>query len=77
MATQYREDSYAVCPFYRKSSSLDIRCEGIIGMHLTSDFSTTQSRAQFMQDFCDNFGFSRCPLYHSIMRKYDSTPPVT
>lgn len=65
---KYNEDSYVRCPFYCKESSLDIRCDGIIGNHTTSDFTSVADKQAYKDDFCCGL-FQSCMIYQMLEEK--------
>lgn len=63
--TQYREDPYVECPYYRKESPVEIKCVGICGEHTTNTFSNKKSKQLHKDDFCCGFYFN-CSLYIAL-----------
>lgn len=64
-STQYREDSYVKCPYYRKESPIEIKCVGICGDHTTNTFENKKAKQGYKEDFCRGY-FWNCPLYIAL-----------
>lgn len=64
-STQYREDPYVECPYYRKESPAEIKCTGICGDHTTNTFANKKTKQGYKEEFCCGFFFN-CPLYIAL-----------
>ena len=66
MSTQFHEDAYVKCPYYRKESTIDIKCAGICGSHTMQCFNSKKQKDIFKEDFCLGF-YWNCPCYISLI----------
>jgi len=57
----YKEDSYVSCPYYRKESDIEVKCEGIVGTHTVSVFRSKKDKEEHKYDFCCGC-FKACPI---------------
>ena len=69
MGSRYKEDEHAICPFYRKESYTEIKCEGLIGTHTTNTFANRKEKEHFKSDFCSGF-YWNCKMYRILFEKY-------
>lgn len=60
--TRFYDDFKALCPFYVKESTYEIRCQGIIGELTTNAFKRTADKKTF-KSACCCVDYQSCPLY--------------
>ena len=41
---KYKEDEHVTCPFYKRESDIEIKCEGIVSDVLSNRFKTVQQK---------------------------------
>ena len=61
----YQRDQFVSCKYYRKESSIAIKCLGICGSHTTNVFNTKAEKMEFKSDFCKGC-YWNCPLYIAL-----------
>lgn len=61
----YKKDSEVICPFYKKESGIDIKCEGLGCMTTTQNFLTKQDKLDYKYDFCKGL-YQSCALYQAL-----------
>ena len=64
-AYHYREDWRMKCPYYRKESTAEIRCAGVIGTHTTNSFANGNDKRYHKDNFCNSV-YMGCPLYQAL-----------
>lgn len=69
MATSW-ESVDVGCPFYRESDGVYIRCEGIVGLSMTTRFADRYRKMVVMERYC-NRCWVECPLHKAIAAKYE------
>ena len=47
---KFNEDSYVNCPYYRKESPVEIRCEGMCGITTTHYFESRSMKDDFKDE---------------------------
>ena len=67
----YREDNYVICPFYKKESSTEIKCTGIVGVHTTTDFNSKKAKEYHKEDFCCG-NYNGCPICQENMKNEEA-----
>lgn len=63
--SKYIEGEYTLCPYYRKHSSIEIKCEGICGTHSVQVFGSKKEKDDWMYDFCDG-NWEGCPYAEAL-----------
>lgn len=63
---KFNEDSYVNCPYYRKESPVEIRCEGMCGVTTTHYFESRRQKDDFKDDFCIGY-YWNCPCYRTLI----------
>ena len=53
------------CNYYRKESSIEIKCLGLCGTHTCNVFKTKADKESFKADFCNGF-YWNCPLHIAL-----------
>lgn len=61
----YREDEYVLCPYYRKESNFEVKCDGLCGSHTVNVFQTVAEKDYFKDDFCCGY-YWNCPLNRAL-----------
>lgn len=64
-STHYKEDAYVKCPYYKKESSIEVKCEGICGTHTINFFESGKAKQDYKEDFCMEL-YWNCPLYRAL-----------
>jgi hypothetical protein len=70
---KYKEDEHVTCPFYKRESDIEIKCEGIVSDVLSNRFKTVQQKNDHKNTFCKE-EYCACRLYESLMEKYEGEP---
>ncbi len=70
---KYKEDEHVTCPFYKRESDVEIKCEGIVSDVLSNRFTTTQQKNCHKDTFCKG-EYCACRLYETLMEKYEGEP---
>ena len=68
----YVADSFVPCKYYRKESSIAIKCLGICGTHTCNVFQTKADKVEYKADFCKGF-YWNCPLYIALEQDHGET----
>lgn len=63
--TKYKHDEYVECRYYRKESTIDIKCKGLCGTHTVNTFSDGEAKKEYKYDFC-NGNYWNCPLFIAL-----------
>ena len=68
----WREDTFAKCPFYVKDIGVTIVCESPYDYpEVTAKLQISiRNKNGYMDKYCRN-GYKECPVYKDIMRKYE------
>lgn len=66
MGSNYRQDSYVVCPYYCKESPIQIKCSGLCGRHTIQEFDSKKEKEAFKEDFCLGY-YWNCPCYRGLI----------
>ena len=61
----YHRDEHVPCRYYRKESSIAIKCMGLCGTHTCNFFETKADKMEFKNDFCRG-NYRACPLYIAL-----------
>lgn len=69
-SNHYREDELAKCPFYKKDSKIEIKCEGICGTHVMHIFRNKSDKESYMYDFCRGL-WEGCEYAIMLEARYD------
>ena len=67
------EAKYVTCPFFCKSDSNRIVCEGLFdGNNINLTFKDTKKKGRYMERHCNSIeGCSRCRVHMILEKKYD------
>ena len=65
MGTNYQEDRYVRCPFYKRENRLEIKCEGLCGRYTNNIFAGKRKKDAFKEEFCTGY-YWNCPLYRAL-----------
>jgi hypothetical protein len=67
------EDKFVQCPFYRKTNSGRIVCEGFReGSTINVAFNDRGDKMRFMKTRCESIeGCTQCPIHELLERMYD------
>lgn len=58
-----------LCPFYEGETRNSIKCEGIISVTCSNNFSTIKTKKKHYElKCCDNY--RRCEVYRALEQKY-------
>lgn len=60
--TKYKQDAYVRCPYYRKETAIEVKCEGLCGMNTINVYESGKAKQEYKEDFCCGF-YWNCPLY--------------
>ena len=73
MSSNGKESKYVVCPFYHKSDTNRIFCEGVSDNNtLNLVFGSRKEMADYEKCFCDDMDFHReCLLYQMLNKKWE------
>ena len=63
----FKRDYDVVCPYYKKESGIDIKCEGCCGSSVTTtvNFLTKQEKQDYKYDFCKGL-YQSCALFQLL-----------
>ncbi len=64
-----KEDSYVVCPYYRKEDPISIKCAGVIGEHTISEFFNKKAKEEYKDNFCKEKTYAGCPIYIALSQE--------
>ena len=67
------EDKYVKCPFYRKTDTNRIVCEGLQeGNTINLAYESRGDKKQYMSERCNSIeGCRLCPIHELLERMYD------
>ena len=72
MSSQFRQNDYARCPYFRRESATEIRCSGLCGSATTQTFENSQGKQEWCRDFCmDMKTYEGCPMYQALAQEED------
>jgi hypothetical protein len=63
---KYKEDSYVICPYYRKETPIEIKCGGGVGSHTINVFKSRRAKEAYKEDFCCTYAFEGCAINQMI-----------
>lgn len=63
--TKYRHDDYVQCRYYRKESTIEIKCKGLCGSHTINVFENGEEKKGYKDDFCNGY-YWNCPLFRGL-----------
>lgn len=63
--SQFREDPFVLCPYYRKETPVEVRCVGYVGTHSTQVFRSKVEKEEWKYDFCCG-NWQGCPHYQYV-----------
>lgn len=67
-------DGRAMCPFYTRSKADYISCECAIGgARLLHVFGSVKEAKDHLEEYCNTFGYLRCPYAMMLIRGYDQS----
>ena len=67
-------DGRAMCPFYQRSKGDYICCECVIGgARLLHMFASRAEALGHMQEYCNTFGYVRCPYAMMLIGLYEKS----
>lgn len=58
----FQKDESVSCKYYRKESSIAIKCLGMCGTHTCHFFKDKASKTEYKTEFCRGF-YWNCPCY--------------
>lgn len=61
----YERDEHVPCRYYRKESSIAIKCQGICGTHTAHFFKNKADKTEWKSDFCKGL-YWNCPCYIAL-----------
>jgi hypothetical protein len=66
-------DKFVKCPFYRKTDTNRIACEGFSkGNTINLVYESQADKKQYMKERCESIeGCRRCPIYSLLERMYN------
>lgn len=67
------EDKFVVCPFYRKTDTNRIVCEGLCeGNTINLVYESRERKRQYMKNMCESIeDCKKCPIYALLDGMYD------
>lgn len=65
MSTQYIAAPHVECTYYRKESTTNIRCAGLIGEHTTTIFASEDDKKTYKVKYCRG-NCEDCLLYREL-----------
>lgn len=63
--TKYHRSEYVECKYYRKESTIEIKCKGLCGCHSVQVFQSGKEKKDYMDDFCKGL-YWNCPMYIAL-----------
>lgn len=63
--TKFDRDKMALCPFYRRESATQIKCDPIVGRFNLIDFATAAEKKDYKEDFCKGL-YQSCAIYQVL-----------
>lgn len=66
---RYREDSYAVCPYYKKESTTEIKCCSALGNQNMTIYGSERQKDAIKVRYCNNIkNHTTCPVYEMLLK---------
>lgn len=70
MSSQFRQNEYVRCPYFRRESATEIRCCGLCGSVTTQTFENSKGKQDWCRDFCmDPKTYEGCPMYQALAQE--------
>lgn len=65
------EENYIFCPFFKKTESINVRCEGPTReTRLILQFTEKKKREEYQNEFCKSKKCEECRIYKMLDKKY-------